>query len=69
MTKTPKGQRDYMRGLVAKLGRNKDAVCAAYATAELDGSVVRSRIDHSISSAAYAEALWRDGDRKGWLDE
>jgi hypothetical protein len=43
------------------------AVCAAYAKAERDGLVARSRNEHGISPEAYAEALWNDFDRKRWL--
>ena len=68
MTDGKSGQRDYMRKLVSELGRDRDAVCHAYAGAELDGLVVRSSDDHSLSPMAYARALWNDGERKGWLD-
>jgi hypothetical protein len=61
------GQREYMRKLVASMGRNQDAVCAAYAQAERDGLVERANNITGHSPEDYALALWRDGDRKGWL--
>ncbi|GAA2867176.1 hypothetical protein GCM10010837_18110 [Aminobacter niigataensis] len=61
------GQREHMRRLVAKLGRNQDAVCAAYADAERSGLVMRAKNTTGHSPEEYALALWRDGERKGWL--
>jgi hypothetical protein len=61
------GQREYMRKLVASMGRNQDAVCAAYAQAERDGLVERAKNITGHRPEDYAIALWRDGDRKGWL--
>lgn len=60
-------QRDFMRELVAKLGRDKNAVCRAYAIGERDGRVKRGSNTHEITPEAYAEALWNDGDGKSWL--
>ncbi len=56
-----------MRELVAKLGRDKNAVCRAYAIGERDGRVKRGSNTHEITPEAYAEALWNDGDGKSWL--
>ncbi len=56
-----------MRKLVAELGRNKSAVCTAYANDERDGRVKRASDAHEMTPNAYAEALWNDGDRKGWF--
>lgn len=64
---TTYGQREYMRRLVASLGRNQNAACAAYADAERKGLVVRAKNTSGITSEQYALALWRDGQRKGWL--
>lgn len=61
------GQREYMRHLVAKLGRNQDTVCAAYADGERLGLVDRKKNSTGHSPEGYAVALWRDGERKGWL--
>ena len=60
-------QRDYMRKLVRELGRDKNAVCAAYAKAERDGAVPRQNNSRGRSAEEYADALWRDGDKKGWF--
>lgn len=64
---TTYGQRDYMRRLVASLGRSQTAVCTAYARAERNGLVVRANNTTGLTSEQYALALWRDGERKGWL--
>jgi hypothetical protein len=60
-------QRDYMRRLIEKLGRNKRVVCRAYAAGERNGEVNRSSNDYSLTAEQYAEALWADGEHKGWL--
>ncbi len=61
-------QRDYMRRLVKHLGRNKQSVCRAYAQGEIKGEVGRDNNASGLSAEQYAEALWADGERKGWLD-
>ena len=62
-------QRDYMRNLVRDLGPDPEAVCRAYAQAERDGLVKRTRNEHGLSPEDYAVALWKDGTgAKGWLD-
>jgi hypothetical protein len=61
------GQREYMRKLVSSLGRNRNAVVAAYAKAERDGIVHRAKNSMDQDPDAYALALWLDGDRKGWF--
>jgi hypothetical protein len=65
--KRPYGQRELMRKLVATIGRNEDAVCAAYADAEADGNVARKSNAHNRTPEEYARALWRDAVKKGWL--
>lgn len=60
-------QRDYMRQLVASLGYDREAVTAAYADAEADGIVPRLSNTLNKSADDYALALWRDGEKKGWL--
>lgn len=61
-------QRDYMRKLVASLGPDRQAVCAAYAKAESDGLIPRKSNVSGKSPAEYAAALWNDGTgKKGWL--
>lgn len=61
------GQREYMRLLVQSLGRDREAVCAAYAEAEENGEVVRRSNNHNRTAEEYALALWRDGEKKGWF--
>ncbi len=58
-------QRDYMRGLVRKLGLNKEPVCVAFAEALLSGRV--SWKNKTTTPEKYADAVWRDGEMKGWL--
>lgn len=67
MTEATISQRDFMRQLVMEVGHDKDAVCAAYSCAEIDGRVGRVRNDNDLTPAAYAAALWHDGMTKGWL--
>lgn len=61
------GQREYMRRLVSSLGPDRDAVVREYANAERDGTVSRKKNAAGHDPEAYAQALWRDGVRKGWL--
>ncbi len=60
-------QRDMMRHLVKQYGRDKEKICRAYAAAERNGEVVRKRNSMNRTSEVYADLLWRDGERKGWL--
>lgn len=68
MTEQAFTQRDYMRKLLVELGQDKEVVCAAYAQAEREGTVPRNRDSHDTAPEDYAVALWRDGQRKGWLE-
>lgn len=61
-------QRDYMRKLAIELSGDRTKVCAAYAQAERDGIVARSRNTHDRASEDYAAALWEDGIAKGWME-
>ena len=61
------GQRELMRKLVAKIGRDEDAVCSAYADAEADGQVLRKSNANGRSPEEYARALWRDAQKKDWI--
>jgi hypothetical protein len=61
------GQRDKMRELVGTLGRNQAIVCNQYAVAETLGLVPRTSNKYGLTPQQYADALWRDGIRKGWL--
>ena len=60
-------QRDKMRTLIAKYGRNPDRVCKEYASAEERGEVSRTSDENDMAPEAYARALYADGDRKGWF--
>jgi hypothetical protein len=64
---TEYGQRAFMRKLVKSLGRDQHEVCAAYAEAERDGQVRRKKNVNGKTPEEYALALWRDGEKKGWL--
>jgi hypothetical protein len=64
---TAYGQRTFMRNLVKSFGRDQYEVCAAYAEAERDGLVGRKRNASGKTPEEYALALWRDGEKKGWL--
>ena len=68
MTETPFRQREYIRQLVSKYGQDQKKVCAAYAKAEREGLVKRARDENDTSPEAYAETLWRDAQRWGWLN-
>jgi hypothetical protein len=61
------GQWEYMRILVKKLGRNKKAVCDAYAKAEREDLVIRKYNTTHKSPEEYALALWNNGYKKGWF--
>lgn len=69
MTEGPISQRDYMRRLFVEFDGDKSKVSAAYAQAERDGIVARSRNTHETVPDDYAAALWEDGVAKGWLEQ
>jgi hypothetical protein len=56
-----------MRELIRRLGSNKAAVCRAYAEGERRGEVSRVNNASRLKPEEYAEALWADGERKGWF--
>jgi hypothetical protein len=60
-------QRGMMRKLVRDFGEDEEMVVGAYAEAELQGRVNRSSNLHDLTPEEYARALWRDGQRKGWI--
>jgi hypothetical protein len=64
---TEYGQRAFMRNLVNSFGRDQYQVCAAYAEAERGGQVRRIKNASGKTPEEYALALWRDGEKKGWL--
>jgi hypothetical protein len=60
-------QRDKMRELFRKYGRNHDLIVEKYAEAERRGDVVRKRNSHGLASDNYANRLLADGLRKKWI--
>ncbi len=56
-----------MIDLVQKLGPMKETVCRAYVHAELKGEIARTKTRSSQSPEGYAETLWNEGIKKGWL--
>ena len=67
MTEVPFRQRKLIRELVAKHGMDQKKVCAAYARAEKAGTVIRSRDVKDETPEQYAQTLWKDALRWGWL--
>jgi hypothetical protein len=67
MSEKPFRQRKFMQALVIKHGGDQKKVCAAYAKAERDGLIIRSRDENDTSPEVYADLLWRDGVRWSWL--
>jgi hypothetical protein len=62
-------QRDKMRDLYKQYNGNKQMVCRAYAAAERAGLVKRVRNSQNMSAEDYADPLWKDGIKKGWLTD
>jgi hypothetical protein len=60
-------QRDVMREIYRRLGRDHDRVVAAYASAERRGDVRRGSNTRGMDADEYARRLYRDGVTKGWL--
>jgi DNA-binding transcriptional MocR family regulator len=60
-------QREMMRRLLQRYGRNREQVIQAYANAERRGEVRRKNNTHGLSPETYAAALFADGLRKGWF--
>ncbi|AWN37664.1 hypothetical protein [Methylobacterium radiodurans] len=67
MTDPKPAQRDVMRLLYKEHGGDKAALVAAYAKAEAEGRVARISNEHELHATTYAEALYADGVRKGWI--
>ena len=63
----PRSQRDVMRQFYRQCGGNETLVVAAYARAEAAGEVQRKRNQNGLTPEEYAKALFRDGEKKGWL--
>ena len=60
-------QRDTMRNLCRRLGGDHERVVAAYAAAERRGDAQRASNVHRMTPEEYAERLYQDGVKKGWL--
>ena len=60
-------QRDMMRGLYRRVGGDHERVVAAYAAAERSGDVQRASNVRQMTPEEYAERLYQDGVKKGWL--
>lgn len=60
-------QRTFMRQLYKQYGNNESVLVAEYAKAEKNNIVQRKNNAYKISAEQYAEALYQDGIRKGWL--
>lgn len=60
-------QRDKLRELATQHGDNRDAIVKAYAAAECRGEVQRKSNSHKITALQYANALYNDALKKGWL--
>jgi hypothetical protein len=60
-------QRDAMRELFHHFGDNKEKLLRGYTWLEGQGSVERKSNSHNLNALYYAEALYNDGKKKGWL--
>jgi hypothetical protein len=60
-------QRDGMRALFSKFNGDKQKITRAYAYMDENLYVPRKNNTHNFSSRYYAEALYNDGIKKGWL--
>jgi len=58
-----------MRTLYHAFGDNEPALVKAYAEAERAGKVWRGSNSHHLTAEKYAERLYYDGIRKGWIKE
>lgn len=56
-----------MRNLYLRLSGDRGSVVQAYAAAERRGDVERRSNKHRIGADDYANRLFDDGIRKGWL--
>jgi len=62
-------QRDAMRELYHHFGDDKAKLVRGYAWLETQNRVERRSNAHSLDADYYAEALYADGKKKGWLKE
>lgn len=63
----PMRQSDMIRKLYAEHAGDKPAVCAAFVRAHDDGLVVRKSNKTGQTIERYADALFRNGMRRGWF--
>jgi hypothetical protein len=60
-------QRNLMRALFQKHGGDKHKICAEFAQADRNGLVPHKSNLNKVTEAKYAQALWYDGIKRGWL--
>ena len=60
-------QRDMMRELLRRHGRDEARLVREYAAAESRGEVQRSSNEYGLSPEQYAERLLADARKKGWI--
>jgi hypothetical protein len=60
-------QRDAMREVFRKYNGDRDKAIMAYAWLEENSYAPRKNNTHNFGSMYYAEALYNDGVKKGWL--
>ncbi len=62
-------QRDLMRSLHQRYEGEKASIIKDYARAETKGIVDRKSNKFNLTAETYAQALYKDGIRKGWIKE
>lgn len=60
-------QRDMLRRLAERFGRNEERLIQEYAAAEKRREVHRSSNEYGISAEEYAARLVADARKKGWI--
>ena len=60
-------QRDYMRMLYRRYNGNEERIIEAYASAEMNGEVLRMNNTYNLSPIQYARRLYKDGISKEWI--
>ena len=60
-------QRDKMKELFQRFGKNHDLIVENYADAEQRGHVIRKRNSHRLTAHNYAARLLADGIKKKWI--
>jgi hypothetical protein len=60
-------QREYMRSLVGRIGKDKSRVCEEFVAAEERGDFDTTRDPDIMTAQRYASKLWTEGREKGWL--